>query len=128
MILDSSAIVAVVLREPGYKDLLTKIAAAEKIAVGAATAAEAAIVLSAKSGTDGRLLISQILRSFDVELVPFDEAQYFTAVGAYQKFGKGRHKANLNFGDCLSYALARERSETLLYVGSDFSKTDLPAI
>ena len=128
MILDSSAIVAVVLREPGYKDLLTKIAAAEKIAVGAATAAEAAIVLSAKSGTDGRLLISQILRSFDVELVPFDEAQYFTAVGAYQKFGKGQHKANLNFGDCLSYALARERNEALLYVGSDFSKTDLPAI
>jgi ribonuclease VapC len=70
-------------------------------------------------------MISSVLRSLDAELIPFMEAHMQEAIGAWLRFGKGRHRAALNFGDCLTYAVARLSGEPLLYIGNDFIHTDL---
>ena len=126
MILDSSAIVAVVLREPGFESIVSKLAAAKALAVGAPTLAETGIVLTARLGKDARGLLQGLLREWQAETVVFGDEHWRTAVAAYAQFGRGRHKAQLNFGDCLSYAVAKLAGEPLLSTGSDFTKTDLP--
>lgn len=125
MILDSSAIVAVVRREPGYEELLARLDAAEQVAIGAPTLVETAIVLEARLGTDARHILARLLDDFRVVVVPFVEAHWQEAARAFRRFGKGRHPAALNFGDCLSYAVARLADRPLLCVGEDFAKTDL---
>lgn len=125
MILDSSAIVAVVRREPGYEALLARFAAAEHVAIGAPTLVETAIVLEARLGIDARPILARLLDDFRVVVVPFVEAHWQEAARAFRRFGKGRHPAALNFGDCLSYAVARLADRPLLCVGDDFAKTDL---
>lgn len=125
MILDSSAIVAVVFQEPGHEELLEKVLAAGEVAIGAPTLAETAIVVSARLGTDARPLLTRLLREGAIETLPFGEAQSGVAVGAWLRYGRGRHPAGLNFGDCLAYATARVAGRPLLCVGDDFSKTDL---
>ncbi len=126
MILDSSAIVGIVLREPGFEDLVRQVARAETLAVGAPTLAEAGIVLSARLGRDARGLLQGLLREWDAQTVAFGEEHWREAVTAYERFGRGRHPAQLNFGDCLAYAVARLAGEPLLCKGRDFPKTDLP--
>ena len=74
---------------------------------------------------DGRALLSRFVLEGDIALVPFTDAHYGTAVDAWLRFGRGRHRAGLNFGDCLSYAVAQLAREPLLYVGNDFSLTDV---
>jgi len=125
VILDSSAIVAVVFQEPGHEELLEKILAAGEVAIGAPTLAETAIVVSARLGTDARPLLTRLLREGAIETLPFSEAQFGVAVGAWLRFGRGRHPARLNFGDCLAYATARVAGRPLLCVGDDFGNTDL---
>lgn len=125
MILDSSAIVAVVLRESGYEELLGKLAGAETLAVGAPTLAEAGIVLTARLGRDARGLLLGLLREWQAETVSFGEEHWREALEAYHRFGRGRHQARLNFGDCLAYAVAKLSGEPLLYTGADFARTDI---
>jgi ribonuclease VapC len=125
MILDSSAVVAVVFQEPGHEVLLEKMLSADETAIGAPTLAETAIVVSARLGTDARPLLSRFLREGAIETLPFGEAQFGVAVGAWLRFGRGRHAARLNFGDCLAYATARLAGRPLLCVGDDFGRTDL---
>ena len=125
MILDTSAILAVVFKEPGFELVLDKIAAADVVAIGAPTAAEAGIVLDARLGSVGRGALIRLLHEWAVSVVPFGEAHWKHAADAYARFGRGHHKAALNFGDCLSYAVAKVADQPLLCVGSDFSKTDL---
>jgi len=125
VILDSSAIVAIVLREPGSEALVGKIARAEALAVGAPTLAEAGIVLTARLGKDARGLLQGLLREWDAATVAFGEEHWREAVTAYDRFGRGRHAARLNFGDCMAYAVARLADEPLLCTGGDFAKTDL---
>jgi ribonuclease VapC len=125
MILDSSAVVAVVFQEPGHEVLLEKMLSADETAIGAPTLAETAIVVSARLGTDARPLLSRFLREGAIETLPFGEAQFGVAVGAWLRFGRGRHAARLNFGDCLAYATARLARRPLLCVGDDFGRTDL---
>lgn len=125
MILDSSAVVAVVFQEPGHEAILEKMLAADETAIGAPTLAETAIVVSARLGTDARPLLSRFLREGAIETLPFGEAQFGVAVGAWLRFGRGRHQARLNFGDCLAYATARLAGRPLLCVGDDFARTDL---
>lgn len=125
MILDSSALVAMVFQEPGYEALLERILAADEVAIGAPTLAETGIVVSARLGADARPLLSRFLREGAIQTLPFGEAQFGVAVGAWLQFGRGRHPASLNFGDCLAYATARLAGRPLLCVGNDFSKTDL---
>jgi len=127
MILDSSAVVAITLQEPGFENLLAAMDAAARIGIGAPTLVETAIVLSARTGLDGRGLVSRFLLEADIAVVPFTDAHFGTAVDAWLRFGRGRHPAGLNFGDCLSYATARLASEPLLFTGNDFRRTDIPA-
>lgn len=124
MILDTSAVVAIVMREPGFEELLRAVSGGDA-AIGTATLAETAIVLSARLGADARPLLSRFLSEASIAVIPFGESHYGTAVDAWLRFGKGRHPASLNFGDCLSYAVARLADEPLLFVGNDFSQTDV---
>ena len=124
MILDSSAVIAVVLREPGFEEIAYKIADATTLAIGAPTLAETAIVLENRM-TGARSILVQFLHEWKVDIVPFGEAHWQEAVKAYVRFGKGRHASGLNFGDCLAYATARLSRQPLLCTGDDFSKSDI---
>ena len=124
MILDTSAVVAIVMKEPGHEDLLFRMANGSP-AIGTATLAETAIMLSARLGRDARPLLARFLSEASIVLVPFGESHYGAAVDAWLRYGKGRHPAALNFGDCLSYAVARLAGEPLLFVGEDFARTDV---
>ena len=125
MILDTSALVAIVLREPGWEALLARIDAAELVGMGAPTLAEAALVLEHRIGRDVRGLLTRFLDEFAVERVEFGDAHWHVALDAFRRFGRGRHPARLNFGDCLSYATAWVADQPLLFVGEDFAKTDI---
>jgi ribonuclease VapC len=125
MILDTSAVLAVVFREPGFEALLEKIANSDLIAMGAPTVAETAIVLAARIGRDARGLVLRLVDEWRIEIVPFGDDHWREALEAYARFGRGRHRAALNFGDCLAYAVARLAAQPLLCVGDDFAKTDL---
>ena len=125
MVLDSSALVAIVLKETGYEALAEKAQLANPLLIGAATALESALVLSGRLGSDPRSIILTVLRRFNAEVVEFNESHYEAAVTAFLRFGKGRHPAALNFGDCMSYALASVSGLPLLCTGDDFSRTDI---
>ena len=126
MIVDSSAIVAILLQEPGYEALIAKLAAAGVAAAGTPTLVESALVLTARLGPSGRTFLDQFLQRFGLVEVPFSEQHWRVAVDAFERFGKGRHPAGLNFGDCMSYAVARVANRPLLCIGNDFPRTDLP--
>ena len=125
MILDSSAVVAVVLREPGFEELIDRLDAASVAGIGAPTLAEAGVVLAARLGRDPRGILARLLQEMEIETVPFGEAHWQETVEAYRRFGKGKHPASLNFGDCMAYATAQLAEQPLLCTGREFGKTDL---
>lgn len=126
MILDSSAVVAIMLREPECESLLTRISSAPRVGIGAATLLEAGIVLSARLRQDARGRLARLLQESGISVVPVTDAHFGVAMDAWLRFGKGRHPASLNFGDCLAYATAVVAGEPLLCVGGDFPQTDCP--
>jgi ribonuclease VapC len=125
MVLDSSAIVAMHLREPGYERLIDSIDAAEVVVVGVPTLLETAMVLTARLGQDARPMIFAFLRRLEAEVISFNEEHLDSAVTAFIRFGRGRHPAALNFGDCMSYAVASVAGMPLLFAGEDFRRTDI---
>ena len=125
MVVDSSALVSIVIEESGHESLLHKALDAKVTVVGAPLAYEAAMVLSGLLHKDARPMLTGLLRYISAEIVPFTEEHYEAAVSAFLRYGKGRHPARLNFGDCMSYAFARVSGLPLLHIGSDFSKTDI---
>ena len=125
MMLDSSAIVAIFFQEPGYERLVQKLAAAGGAGISAPTLVECGIVLSARLHEDARGLLARFVAEADITVVPFTDAHYGMALGAWLKYGKGRHPAGLNFGDCLTYAAAKLTGLPLLCTGDDFAQTDL---
>jgi len=125
MILDASAILAMILAEPGSQDLIRRVGESPVVAVGAPTLVETAMVLSSRLQRDPRPLLNEFLREAEVEVIPFTRDHYDVALDAFARFGRGRHAAGLNFGDCLTYAVARISGMPLLFTGRDFSKTDL---
>ena len=127
MILDSSAIVAVLKEEVGYEPLLSHLAE-PGIAVGAPTLVETAMVLGGSLGQDGVSLLSRFVRDLAVAIVPFGPDHWPVAAEAFLKYGRGRHPARLNFGDCLTYATAKLAGEPLLCLGGDFAQTDLQLV
>jgi ribonuclease VapC len=124
-VLDSSAIVAILMAEPGYEELLDKIGDADLVAVGAPTLVETGLVLSSRLERDARSFLVDFLRDFQVEVVPLTDDHVSIAIGAFLRYGKGRHPAALNFGDCLSYAVASLGGMELIYLGGDFARIDL---
>lgn len=127
MILDSSAVLSIVFREPEYDVLVAKALSAPLAGIGTPTLVETGIVLTARLGGAGRGLLERFLDEFQVGEVPFGERHWRAAVDAYERFGRGRHPANLNFGDCLAYACAQIADDELLFVGVDFPHTDVRA-
>jgi ribonuclease VapC len=125
MILDASAILAVLLREPGCEDLLRLITESKVAAAGAPTLVETALVLSSRMRKNARALLNEFLREAEVEIITFTRDHYEVAVDAFERYGKGRHSAALNFGDCMTYAVARVSGMPLLFTGRDFPKTDI---
>ncbi len=126
MIVDTSALVAVILGEPDAERYLGAMASADAVSVSAASLTEALIVVEARQGREAANDLSALLADLQVEVIAFDERQAEAAASAWRRFGKGRHPAGLNLGDTFSYALAIVSGERLLFKGRDFEATDVP--
>lgn len=125
MTLDSSALVAVLFAEAGYLDLVDRILAADHVRIAAPTLVETSVVLAGRRRSAATEEIEGLVKELAITVVPFGEAEWRAAVDAFVRFGRGRHKAALNFGDCLAYAAAATANDTLLFVGDDFTHTDI---
>lgn len=129
MIVDSSAVLAIIFGEPGYERFINKIVSGTTCGVSAATFVEISIVVESRTGDAGIRLRDSFFRNQRISIHPVTEEQAFLASQAFSLFGKGRHPAALNFGDCFSYALAKATGEPLLFKGDDFRQTDIqPAL
>jgi ribonuclease VapC len=126
MTLDSSALIAVLFAEPGYLDLVDRILDAGRVRVGAPTLVETSLVFAGRRRKPAAGELEGLVKELGITVVPFGEAEWRVAVDAFARFGRGRHKAALNFGDCLAYASAAVAGDTLLFVGDDFKRTDIP--
>jgi ribonuclease VapC len=125
MVIDTSALAAIFFREPERNKFVEAILVDPRRLISAATMLETGIVLEGRQGNDaGRELDLFVVRA-SLEIVPFDAEQADIARSAWRKYGKGRHPAGLNYGDCFSYALAKVTGEPLLSKGTDFAKTDV---
>ena len=127
MVVDTSAIVAFALGEPEAGAVARLLAEADALSISAASVLECSLVLGRRFGPIGEEKLDELLREAGIAIVPFDAEQLDLARAAYRRFGKGRHPAQLNYGDCFSYALAKSLDEPLLYVGEDFAQTDVTA-
>ena len=125
MVVDTSALIAYLNAEPEAERIEVALVSARRLFLSAATLVEAGIVAERQNEESGGRDLDLLIHRLRVEVVPVTEEQAELARGAYRRFGKGKHPAALNFGDCFSYALARSLGEPLLFVGADFSKTDV---
>lgn len=125
MIIDTSAILAILGDEPERKALIKCIIKASDKGLSAASFVETSIVLEARYGYDGVRDFDLFLTKAGITLIAVDVEQAQIARQAFKKYGKGRHAAGLNFGDCFSYAAAKSSNEPLLFKGNDFSQTDI---
>ncbi len=130
IVIDSSALLAMLFLEEDAQEIANRIADSDQALVSAASYAEAGIVLDnreylSKKPND----LDELIEAFGGEIIALDKEQAKKARKAYQKYGKGKHPAKLNMGDCFSYALAKQTNVPLLYKGNDFSETDItPAL
>jgi ribonuclease VapC len=124
IVIDSSALVAILTAEADAGDLLGRIAAASERCLSATNHLEARIVLSYGRDMPASRL-EELIARWQVDIIPFDEPLSDLAFEAYGRYGKGRHPARLNMGDCAAYALAKSRGWPLLYKGDDFAETDI---
>jgi ribonuclease VapC len=125
MVIDTSAILAILFGEPEAEVFIRAIADDQKRLVSAFTVLEASVVLMVRKGAAAVCELDLFLHSAGMTVVSFDPDQARIARSAYETFGKGRHPAALNLGDCCSYALAHSSGEALLFKGNDFSKSDI---
>ena len=126
MVLETSAVIAMMQQEDGFETLFEKMAIAKCRCISAASYFESSMVLIGKRGDDAGRELDAFLAEAIVEMISVSGMQARIARDAFLRYGKGRgNPAQLNFGDCLSYALAKQKSEPLLFVGHDFSHTDI---
>ena len=125
MVVDSSCFVAIVLEEAREAEFIATMIGARSLKISAVTLMETSIVLLSRDGKGRVDAFEALLRRFKFEVVPVDAIQARIAVTAFGRYGKGIHKAGLNFGDCFSYALAKHLGEELLFQGNDFGLTDV---
>ena len=126
MILDTSAILAILFDEPECESFIETIGRQAVVGVGAPTLTETSIVLASRVGDAAGRHLADFVERAAVVVVPFDAVHWRAAADAWLRFGRGRHQAALNLGDCLSYATARVADRPLLAKGDDFRRTDLP--
>jgi ribonuclease VapC len=128
MVIDSSAIIAVLLNEAGAAHIAQAIEASSQRLLSAANLLEASIVIESRKGEAGGRELDLLLYRAAIEIVTVDQDQAEIARIAWRRFGKGRHTAGLNYGDCFAYALAKTRGLPLLFQGDDFSRTDIDTV
>ena len=127
MVVDSSVLIAILLDEPEAEGFRVRLAETQEIFISAVSLVESAMVIEYKGGEPGAKKFDELLQVITPTIVAFDSGQADLARAAWRQYGKGRHPAKLNFGDCCSYAAAKHLNMKLLYKGDDFSKTDLGA-
>ncbi len=127
MVIDTSAIIAILSNEPEQQNFIEAIERSESRLISSATYLEASIVLLHRFGEEGLRNFDLFMMKAEFSIEPVDVKQVYIARRAYQEFGKNRHPANLNFGDCFAYALSKLMGQPLLFKGSDFSETDIVA-
>ena len=125
MIIDTSALISILVGEPASVRLIAALEAASSRKISAASVAEASLVLLGRYGDAGEAQLDRLLQTLNAEIIPVDVSQVAAARDAAARYGRGRHAAALNYGDCFSYALSICTSEPLLFVGVDFSQTDV---
>ncbi|MGH7121640.1 MAG: type II toxin-antitoxin system VapC family toxin [Acetobacteraceae bacterium] len=125
MVIDSSALLAILFREAEADSFTAAVVATPRRLVGAPSLLETAMVTIGRLGPTGRGLAERLIGSIAADIMAFTERQANRAVEAFLRYGKGRHRANLNFGGCCSYALAAETGLPLLIKGNDFAETDI---
>ena len=128
MVVDTSALLAILQDEPEREACAEAIASAPSRCASAATLVEASMVMESRYGAVGIQDLDLLIETAHIEIVAVDRQQAHVARRAFRDFGRGRHSAGLNYGDCFSYALAHVRGERLLAKGDDFTKTDLPMV
>lgn len=127
MIIDSSALIAVLDQEPEAEAIARAMAAAPDRRLAAANLVETAIVMQERRGDEGARDLDLLLAKLKIEIVPFTARQADIARKAFRRYGRGRHQARLNLGDCFAYALAKDSAAPLLFKGNDFAQTDVEA-
>jgi ribonuclease VapC len=125
MVIDTSAILAILLQEPEAERITRAIVQASPRLLSVASLLEAGIVLQLRYGEEGARDLDLFLHTLDLRVVPVSEKQANVARKAYKQFGKGLHSAGLNYGDCFAYALAKDEGLPLIFKGDDFSETDI---
>ena len=124
-VLDTWALVAVLLGEPGWQEIQARLEAVQPWRISAVTLAEASMVVEARLGAAGKVQLDSLLLRIGADVRPVDAATVHVALDGWRRYGRGRHPARLNFGACFSYALATELGAPLLFVGDDFGQTDV---
>jgi len=128
IVVDTSAVLAILGNESAADDTIEAMDVAEDRLMSAATLVELGIVMEARLGAAGALAVDRFLRDGEVRVVAVDRPQADLALDGWRRFGKGRHPAALNLGDCFTYALAAEQGLPVLCTGNDFSQTDLAVL
>jgi ribonuclease VapC len=128
MVIDTSALVALLLGEPETPQFVAALAASTKRLLSAASYLETSIVMRRRSGPAAQEKLDRLLAELHVEILPFTQEDAVLAIAAFSRYGKGGgHSAGLNFGDCFTYALAKRTGEPVLFKGTDFGHTDIAA-
>ena len=127
MVIDTSAVVPVLFREAGWRALLKAILEARERSMSAVSRLETLMVVENRKAYRG-MAPDRLIRGLRIETIPFDEFQLSHAIDAFRRYGKGRHPAALNLGDCCAYGLAKALNEPLLFKGADFRQTDIPTV
>jgi ribonuclease VapC len=128
MVIDTSAILAILQRETERRTFLEAIEAAASTRMSVASFVESSIVIESRYGAEGLRDLDRFISRAGIEMIPVDAEQGQLARSAFSRFGKGRHRAGLNYGDCFSYAAAISLGEPLLSKGDDFTHTDVPLV
>ena len=126
MLIDTSAILAILQREPERRSFVEAIESADLTRMSVASFVESSIVIESRYGAEGLRDLDRFISRASIELIPVDKEQGQLARLAFSRFGKGRHRAGLNYGDCFAYAAAVSLGEPLLCKGDDFIHTDVP--
>ena len=124
MIVDTSALIAILRKEEGYQSFIETLLKTDRVPISAATLLESRMVANRDNGLSE---LAELLVILDAEIIAVDQAQADLAFQGFLRYGKGQHPAGLNIGDCFSYALAKAHDEPLLFKGDDFSRTDIAA-
>ena len=128
MVIDTSAILAILQREPERRSFIEAIESADSTRLSVASFVETSNVIESRYGAEGLRDLDRFISRASIELIPVDREQGQLARSAFSRFGKGRHRAGLNYGDCFSYAAAIGLGEPLLCKGDDFIHTDAPLL